>query len=293
MKYSILGLITTGILLSCSSCESQKDSKYPGFEKIEEGLYIQYHSQNEEAKAVKPGDIITMDLSYRTKDDSVLFDSKNTGRDFQIPADSGRYEGDLMTAFMQLNKGDSATIITGAESFFTKTAGVPRPDFIDSADVLYFDVYVKNIQSVEELRAEMDSINQSRMQSEASDRQAYLEANNITTEPLPSGLIYIPKVEGTGKQAQAGDTVQVHYTGRLLDGTVFDSSVERGQPIEFPLGQGKVIPGWDEGIALMKEGGKASLIIPSNLAYGANPRPGGPIKPYSTLVFDVELVKVK
>src|SRR5690606_11185362 len=98
--------------------------------------------------------------------------------------------------------------------------------------------------------------------------------------------------EGNGTQAKAGDKVTVHYTGTLLDGTKFDSSVDRDQPFEFTLGQGQVIPGWDEGIAMMKEGGKAKLVIPSNLAYGANPRPGGPIQPFSTLVFDVELIKV-
>lgn len=292
MKYSILSLASTAVLLTASSCESQQESKYPGFDKIEEGLYIQYHTQNENAEAVEPGDILTMSLSYRTENDSVLFDSEMNGRDFQIPADSGQYEGDLMSAFIQLNKGDSATIIMGAENFFTKTAGMPRPDFIDSSEVLYFDVFVKNIQTVEELRAEMDSINQTRMQSEAVERQAYLDQNNITAEPTPSGLIFIQKEEGTGEQAKAGELVQVHYTGTLLDGTKFDSSVDRGQPFQFTLGQGQVIPGWDEGIAMMKEGGKATLIIPSDLAYGANPRPGGPIQPYSTLIFEVELIKV-
>lgn len=84
----------------------------------------------------------------------------------------------------------------------------------------------------------------------------------------------------------------MHYKGTLLDGTPFDSSYDRGEPIEFVLGQGMVIPGWEEGIAMMNEGGKAKLIIPSKLAYGPNQR-GNVIKPYSTLVFEVELIEVK
>ena len=108
----------------------------------------------------------------------------------------------------------------------------------------------------------------------------------------PSGLEYIEIEAGTGAQAVAGKTVSVHYTGKFPDGKVFDSSISRGEPISFQLGAGRVIKGWDEGIALMKVGGKAQLTIPSNLAYGERGA-GGVIPPNATLVFDVELVDVK
>ena len=107
-----------------------------------------------------------------------------------------------------------------------------------------------------------------------------------------SGLEYIEVQAGTGAQAAAGKTVSVHYTGKFQDGRVFDSSISRGQPITFKLGVGQVIKGWDEGIALMKVGGKAQLIILSSLGYGERGA-GGVIPPNATLVFDVELVDVK
>ena len=107
-----------------------------------------------------------------------------------------------------------------------------------------------------------------------------------------SGLEYIETEPGTGVQAEAGKTVSVHYTGKLQDGKVFDSSISRGEPIMFQLGKGKVIKGWDEGIALMKVGGKAQLIIPPQLGYGERGA-GGVIPPNATLLFDVELVDVK
>ena len=107
-----------------------------------------------------------------------------------------------------------------------------------------------------------------------------------------SGLEYIEMKAGTGAQAMAGKTVSVHYTGKLQDGTIFDSSVSRNEPITFRLGVGQVIKGWDEGIALMKVGGKAQLVIPSALGYGENGA-GGVIPPNATLVFDVELITVK
>ncbi|MBT3647081.1 MAG: FKBP-type peptidyl-prolyl cis-trans isomerase [Flavobacteriales bacterium] len=124
----------------------------------------------------------------------------------------------------------------------------------------------------------------------------------ITHEPWPldgvelqqtnSGLKYYIVEEGTGPQAQAGKIVKVHYYGYLkANGNKFDGSFERGEPIEFPLGQGMVIPGWEEGLALLKEGTKAVLVIPSYLAYGDEGRPPV-IPPQSDLVFDVELVGV-
>ena len=107
-----------------------------------------------------------------------------------------------------------------------------------------------------------------------------------------SGLAYIMIKEGVGLQATAGKTVSVHYTGKLADGTKFDSSYDRNAPIEFPLGEGRVIPGWDEGISLLKVGGKATFIIPPHLAYGSKGA-GGVIPPNATLIFEVELMEVK
>jgi FKBP-type peptidyl-prolyl cis-trans isomerase len=105
-----------------------------------------------------------------------------------------------------------------------------------------------------------------------------------------SGLQYKIVKEGTGKSPQATDSVLVHYEGKLLDGSVFDSSIKRNEPISFPLN--RVIPGWTEGLQLLKEGGKAILYIPSKLAYGSRGA-GGAIGPDETLIFEVELLKVQ
>ncbi len=113
------------------------------------------------------------------------------------------------------------------------------------------------------------------------------------TVQTPSGLTYKDTTEGTGATPKTGQTVVVHYTGWLKQNDQkFDSSVDRGEPFKFQIGKGQVIPGWDEGVATMKVGGARQLIIPSELAYGASGVPGA-IPPNSTLVFDVELLKVE
>lgn len=129
--------------------------------------------------------------------------------------------------------------------------------------------------------------------AEPSLIQKYLADKKITAKPTASGLYYIETVKGKGKKAENGKKVQMNYTGRLLDGTKFDSNSDHTpiKPYEFTLGQKQVIAGWDEGVALMNEGGKAIFIVPSKLAYGEREM-GGKIKPFSPLVFDVELVKV-
>ena len=107
-----------------------------------------------------------------------------------------------------------------------------------------------------------------------------------------TGLEYVEIVEGTGPRPKPGETVSVHYTGWLKSGQKFDSSVDRGEPFEFPIGKGRVIKGWDEGVATMKVGAKRKLIIPAHLGYGDRGA-GGVIPPGATLVFEVELLSIR
>jgi FKBP-type peptidyl-prolyl cis-trans isomerase len=122
-------------------------------------------------------------------------------------------------------------------------------------------------------------------------RRRQKKENTVVT--TKSGLKYEELKEGTGQEALAGDTVEVHYTGWLTDGTKFDSSVDRGQPFGFKLGAGKVIKGWDEGVAGMKVGSKRKLTIPPDLAYGKRGAGNGLIPPDAQLIFEVELLRIK
>ena len=152
-----------------------------------------------------------------------------------------------------------------------------------------FDAVKAFTSGEENLRKKAEVENQTRLAA----WDGKVKAKYATAKKTASGLYYVVDQEGTGAMAQKGQTVVAHYTGTLFeDGKKFDSSVDRGQPFEFPVGQGRVIPGWDEGFMLFKVGSKGKLIIPSNLAYGARGA-GGVIPPNADLVFEVEMIGVK
>ena len=122
--------------------------------------------------------------------------------------------------------------------------------------------------------------------------QKYLKEQNLTAQKTATGLYYIVTQKGTGATPQKGQIVAVNYRGTTLDGKEFDSSAKSGVPFEFQIGQGMVIPGWDEGIALLNKGSKATLLVPSTMAYGSQGA-GANIPPDASLRFDVELVDIK
>ncbi|CAM1356981.1 MULTISPECIES: peptidylprolyl isomerase [Tenacibaculum] len=145
--------------------------------------------------------------------------------------------------------------------------------------------------AVEAFRS-FEGAREKREEQEKAKQKELLDSVAAGYDETNSGLRYKVLQQGDGKQATKGATVSVHYKGQLLDGTVFDSSYKRKQPIDFAIGVGQVIAGWDEGIQLLKVGDKARLVIPSNLAYG-EAGAGGVIPPNATLIFDVELMNVK
>jgi cyclophilin family peptidyl-prolyl cis-trans isomerase len=162
---------------------------------------------------------------------------------------------------------------------------------IETINILRKGSDAKNFDAV---KAYQEGVKQAEEEAVAAakERQAKFEEASEGFEETESGLRYtITKENPNGTAPEAGDMVKVHYTGYLLDGTKFDSSYDRNKPLEFAVGTGRVIPGWDEGIMLLKTGEKAELVIPSELAYGA--RANGPIPANSILKFEVELVEVK
>jgi len=168
---------------------------------------------------------------------------------------------------------------------------VAQNDILESIEIIRVGEAAEKFNAVEAFRVFEGS--RAKREEEAK-KTAKEQMDKIAAgyNETPSGLRYKVLQEGSGKKAEKGNMVSVHYKGQLLDGQVFDSSYSRKQPIDFQVGVGQVIPGWDEGILLLKVGDKARLVIPSNLAYGSQGA-GGVIPPDATLIFDVELMGVK
>lgn len=287
MKKSVY-LVAMSLLLSAMVISCGQKNPFPGYTPTGTGLYYKQIVKGD-GEALKMNDVIKMDLAYYIND-SLLF----TTNVFPEPAydliRESIFQGDIYEGFRLMHVGDSMSFMISADSAFLKQFRAHEmPSYIKPGSFLRWEVRVDDAMTEEEFQQmKMDEMATLQQQADA-ELAAYLEENNIKAEPQESGLIYVSTKKGKGPKPGYKQMVKVHYTGRLLDGTVFDSSVERGEPIEFQLGVGQVIPGWDEGIALMSKGEKGILYIPSNLAYGSR-QAGELIKPYSNLVFEVELV---
>ena len=168
---------------------------------------------------------------------------------------------------------------------------ISQGDIIDSIDIIREGDEAKNWNAVEAFRT-FEGSREKRLSAEREAAEAKMEALAAGFEKTDSGLRYKYINKGNGKKAEKGKTVSVHYSGSLENGKIFDNSYGRKKPIEFPLGMGHVIEGWDEGIALLQVGDKARFVIPSYLGYGSSGA-GGVIPPNATLIFDVELMDVK
>jgi len=168
---------------------------------------------------------------------------------------------------------------------------IQQNDALTSIEIVRVGENAEKFNAIEAFRT-FEGARAEREALELEKQEDTLNAASAGFEKTSSGLRYQIIQEGDGKKASKGDMVSVHYKGQLLDGTVFDSSYKRKEPIDFTIGVGQVIPGWDEGIQLLKVGDKARLVIPSDLAYGSQGA-GGVIPPNAPLIFDVELVNVK
>ena len=280
----MLAVLAVACVFSFNAC-----SKYKGFKQDKEtGIYYKFYIQNKDSVQAQTGDAVSLMYQLALKD-SILVPMMP----IQELVQESFYKGDVYDAIRMMHVGDSATFILDADTFFHYMGG--ENPFDDKE--LYFTFKMTELMPKAEvdamMKAQEDQYNAYMEQARAAEdstMREYIAKNKIKVAPTASGLYFISKKAGKGAQAVAGQKVAVHYTGKLLDGTKFDSSYDRNEPIEFMLGQGQVIPGWDEGIAMMKEGEKAVLLIPSKLAYGE--RGNQVIPPCAPLVFDVELVKV-
>lgn len=248
----------------------------------------------------KVGDFASVNIKMYAGD-SLLADSRvlNQGKPVELQVQESKMRGDWMGALTMLTAGDSAVFRVKVDSLKKFLGGQPLPPFMKSGTYLIYQVSLVSVKTAADYKKEQDAKAVSQKDADDKTLQEYFAKNNIKANKTASGLYYTIQSEGNGTQIKAGDTAFVNYTGKTMDGKVFDSNTDPAiahgrpmKPLEIPVGAHAMIPGMDEGIALLKKGSKATLYLPSGLAYGPT-SPGPGINPNSILIFDVEVKDVK
>ncbi len=268
------------------------------------GIKVEFLTKGD-GEALKDSSILLFNMRYINAKGNEMFDTDKRGGAvaMQYLDSVWKQSGLIYEAFSACKVGDSITFELPAEDLFANTFKMPVPDTIDAKSNIKFFVSLENAFTSEGYQAYQKEKYDKEMEQSKKDAEAqigidldiikqYLADNNIEAITTESGISYVITQPGTGENAKPGQKVITHYHGTLLDGTKFDASRDRGKTFDFVLGQGSVIKGWDEGFALLNKGAKATLYIPSNLAYGAQAR-SAVIKANSILIFDVELVDIE
>ena len=274
MKKMLAGVAAILMLAACNR-----------FEKTSNGIEYKIIKTTEDARMVATGDNLHIHMKgVLNKNDSALFDSYKNDKPYYIP--SG--EPTLKDVFAMMKKGDSVIFKVVADTLYGNF-GEGLPAGVNPGDMITFYTSLIDIYNAQEMQKKIENQNGEFVIKDSIALNNYLSGQK-DVQTTSTGLKYQVVQKGTGKQVKKGDKVTVKYRGALLDGVIFDETKEGNPAFTFTVGAGQVIAGWDEGFQLMKEGDKLKLIIPWTLGYGA--RGSGPIPPYSTLLFDVELIKV-
>ena len=293
-------IVSTILLASCGG-----KGVFPGYDEADNGTCFKLIVEGTGKVTADTGGVMFLKINllfhnYITNTDSILQNINEQAKTMSLPFPVRKcaFKGDFLDMFMRLHTGDSATFFVRLDSLKANYDGMfSFPPRFDTMKYIGFTVKVDSLYSsskysdlnkaAEKKQLEMMLAMQ---KEEASSISKYIIDNKITVKPTADGIYYIETLKGKGENISEGKNVKVMYTGKFTDGNVFDSNMKPGgQPLEFLVGEHKMIPGMEKAVIMMKKGGKGTVIIPSSLAYGNG---GGQMKPYATLIFDIEVVDV-
>ena len=293
----VLGLAVTG-LAGCSN-----------FKKGEGDMLYKIHT-DKSGETIKEGDFVAFKAIEKTEGDSVLYSSYDYDRPSLLVKEKSVFKGDLFAALGMLSEGDSATFKINIDSMVQKM-GRPQPSDTTKKYLVYtikIDKVIPKGKLTDSLfRGKIDAFLKTEMDQaktgEATKIKAYFSSKSLKPTVTASGLNYVVSTQGSGPKANPGDTILVNYTGMFLSGKVFDSSLaevakKNGtfnpqrpyEPLKLPVGMNGSIAGFEEGLMLLPKGAKATLILPSSLAYGEQGNQG--IPPFTPRIFEVDVVNI-
>jgi FKBP-type peptidyl-prolyl cis-trans isomerase len=295
LKRNILLLLCL-VALGFSACF--KKSKYKGYTQTSHGLYYKLQTIGDGKRKPLLGDFLQLIITYKTENDSIFLETNSINETGMVilPFQHSSFKGSFEEGLTTMNEGDSVSFIVNSDSLFLRFFKTPVPLFLSADSVVKMEVKLHKILNKEQYAQEIKRFCQlieDRDIEEQRKLKTYLDTNRTQFSVLKNGMYYIPIKHGTGSCASSGDLLKINYKGTFLNGKQFESTYERGQPLEFTFGeQGQVIKGMETAISLMNEGEKAKFIIPSQLAYGGTGSSTGIIPPYTTVIYEIELVKL-
>ena len=256
------------------------------------GLHYQFFKKNNSHRKAKTGDIIFYQLILANSKDSVVLDTKKEFGEQQITVSKSTFKGDLMEGLNLVHIDDSVLFLIPVDSLYKNNL----PYFAQPNSYMKFYIKINNVQSEAEFNLSQAEAKQRSLDFDDSLLHIYLNRNFCVPDKLPCGVYVQTKNKNEkllGKAIETGDTISVNYTGELINHHIFDSNVDKAfnhvEPFRFVVGKGEVIKGWDEAFKTLRYGSKATLFIPSVMAYGKNQV--GTIPANSILIFTVEVLK--
>ncbi len=294
-KYALF-LFFSIVAIGVTSCF--KETKYKGYTQTRSGLYYKLQAIGDGKNKPTDGDLLQLSITYKTENDSVFLETaayNETGMVI-LPFKHSSFKGSFEEGLTTMNEGDSVSFIVRADSLFTKFFKSPVPYFFVGDSMVKMDVKLHKILDKEHYVEELvkyGKLIEDRDIEEQRKLRTYLDTTKINYVALKNGMYYCSFQQGAGEKIKAGDSLKINYTGYFLSGRKFESTRDRNQPMEFTYGdQGQVIKGIETAISLMKQGEKAKFIIPSQLAYGMAGSSTGIIPPYTTVIYEIELLKL-
>jgi FKBP-type peptidyl-prolyl cis-trans isomerase FkpA len=292
LKNRILYILIISIVLG--SCWN---STFRGYTQTDSGLYYKLVTIGDGKKRPSIGDFLQLRITYKTTKDSTFLDtySSNLTGMVILPFNHSSFEGSFEEGLTTMNEGDSVSFIVDAVPLFQRFFKAQLPLFLRPGDFIKMDVKLNRILNKEEYNkklSEYENLENDRDIEEQRKLNVFLDTNQAHFSFF-NGIYYQNLSQGTGESAKNGDVVRVNYKGYFLDGRLFESTYDRGQPLEFKLGeQEQVLKGIEKAISLMNEGSKTKFIIPSHLAFGESGSSTGIVPPYSTLIYEIELLNI-
>ncbi len=271
-------------LYSCSN------SKYPGYSLSDNGIYYKVYEKSGDTVVAKLSDFVTLEMNYRLSD-TILFESKILDTELTFPIVEPMFEGDLYDALLFMSPGDSMSFVVVADSFFLKTAKMPAlPDYVVAGEPMFYDIKLINVQTSQKYQQGLLDEQNAKHKKEIANLLNYVRKNNIEVAPLETGLYFIEQKKGNGVLPDTGDICKLSLMVWELDGNQIFSSSDAGGYINVEYGKEFDTPGFMQGLGMLREGGKAKLIVPSRIGVGFYGMQG--VDGFTTLVYELELIEI-